>query len=247
MNISLADLDFGTPGNVNFLLGADIFSCSVLHGRRFGPSGRPSAYKTCFEWVFTGVVHGRQQQDQTGTCCFSTTTVDDVLKRFWEIEDYYLQQPVLSLDKWTVVEHFQREHNRDDTGRYIVPLPMKTNITPLGELRSWRLKVSWFLSTCWQRNLNLMNSPSLCRNILRWVMQNLYPHQNWIGPAMRFITSRCTRSERSLVQQVKFVSSLTLPQRAHLERCWTINYSLDPRSTHSSWTSCCSFDVTKLP
>ena len=98
MNISLADLDFGTPGSVDLLLGADVFSCAVLHGWRFGSSGTPSAFKTCFEWVLASVVHGRQQPDQAETCCVSTT-VDDLLRRFWEIEDCNIQQPVLFLDE----------------------------------------------------------------------------------------------------------------------------------------------------
>ena len=37
MNMSLADLDFGTSGSVNILLGADVFGRAVLHGRQFGP------------------------------------------------------------------------------------------------------------------------------------------------------------------------------------------------------------------
>ena len=32
-DLELADLDFGTPGSVDILLGADIFSCTVLYGR----------------------------------------------------------------------------------------------------------------------------------------------------------------------------------------------------------------------
>ena len=43
-DLSLADPDYGTPGSVDLLLGADVFSRVVLHGRRFGPSGTPSAF-----------------------------------------------------------------------------------------------------------------------------------------------------------------------------------------------------------
>ena len=128
------------PGNVDLLLGADVFSRTVLHGQRFGPSRTPFAFKTCFGWVLASVVNGPQQKDQTRTCCFSTTTVDDLLKRFWELEDYNLQQPVLSLDEWTVVEYFHGSHSRDHTVRYIVLLPMKTDVTPLGESRSLAVK-----------------------------------------------------------------------------------------------------------
>ena len=45
-DLELADPDFGTPGSVDMLLGADIFSHTVLYDRRFGPSGTPSTFKT---------------------------------------------------------------------------------------------------------------------------------------------------------------------------------------------------------
>ena len=35
----LDDSDYGTPDSVHLLLGADMFSRVVLHGRRFGPFG----------------------------------------------------------------------------------------------------------------------------------------------------------------------------------------------------------------
>ena len=106
MDISLADTKFSKPGNIDLLLGADVFRHGVLHGSWFGHSWTPSPFETCFEWVLACVVHKRQQQYQTRTCCYSNTMVDDLLKRFWEIENYNLQQPVLSLDEQTMVEHF---------------------------------------------------------------------------------------------------------------------------------------------
>ena len=99
-NISLADPDFGTPGSIDLLLEADIFSHALLHGRQFDPSGTPSTFKTCFRWVLAGVVHGCQQPYQAGTRRVSTS-VDDLLKRFWETEDCNLNQPALSLDEQT--------------------------------------------------------------------------------------------------------------------------------------------------
>ena len=61
---------------------------------------------------------------------------DDFLRRFWEVEDYNLQQPLLSSKKQVVVNHFERNHSKDKTGRFIIPLPMKNDVTPLGESRS---------------------------------------------------------------------------------------------------------------
>ena len=50
-NNSLVDPDFGSPGSVDLLLGADVFSCTILHGWSFGSSGSQSAFQTYFGWV----------------------------------------------------------------------------------------------------------------------------------------------------------------------------------------------------
>ena len=52
MDISLPDPNFSTPGNINLLLGANIFN----HGQQFGPLGTASAFKTCFRWVLASVI-----------------------------------------------------------------------------------------------------------------------------------------------------------------------------------------------
>ena len=56
-NIHLADADFSSPGSVDLLLGTDVFSHTMLKGRRFGPSGSPSAFRMCFGWVLVGATH----------------------------------------------------------------------------------------------------------------------------------------------------------------------------------------------
>ena len=38
LNLTLADLDLGTSGSVDLLLGADIFGHTMLNGLRHGPS-----------------------------------------------------------------------------------------------------------------------------------------------------------------------------------------------------------------
>ena len=102
------------PGNVDLLLGADIFSHMVFHSRRFGPSDSLSTFKMQFGLVLAGAVHLRHtSQDSTNLCYMSTIMkedlrVDDVLKKFWEIEDHNVEQPALSIDEHTVVEHFNR-------------------------------------------------------------------------------------------------------------------------------------------
>ena len=74
LNLTLADPYFGTPGSVDVLLGADVFSRAVFNGRRFRPSRSPSAFRTHFGWVLAGTVRDKcDHQKSTDTCCHPTT------------------------------------------------------------------------------------------------------------------------------------------------------------------------------
>ena len=81
--ISLADPDFGLPGKID-LLGVDVFTEALLHGRRAGPSGTPVA-------VFGWVLAGPTSQLSPEACATSHHTLvatgDDLLRKFWEIEE----------------------------------------------------------------------------------------------------------------------------------------------------------------
>ena len=80
--LALADPGFRTPGAIDLLLGMEVFGQVVLHGRQFGPWGSPTALKTHFSWVLGGTVNSKRQQDSE-TCCLTTTSADDLLRRFW--------------------------------------------------------------------------------------------------------------------------------------------------------------------
>ena len=123
---------------MDLLLRGKVFSKAVVHGRRFRPSGSPSAFKTQFRWVMNGEVGDRSGKSTTHVCCVSLD--DDILRRFWEIEDHNSQQPSYSQEEKAVVRHFELNHKRDAEGRYIVPLPRKDSVTPLGDSRNQALQ-----------------------------------------------------------------------------------------------------------
>ena len=49
--IPLADPMFGTPGRIDVILGAELFADIMLHGRRYGPQGSPTACSAGFSTV----------------------------------------------------------------------------------------------------------------------------------------------------------------------------------------------------
>ena len=113
-NLTLADSEFGVPGSVDILIRADVFSHTVLHGWWFGLLESPSAIKTTFGWVLAGSVRAAGIQKQQDNCCLTITSLDDFLRRFWEVEDYNLQQSLLSSEHQTFVNHVERNHSKDE-------------------------------------------------------------------------------------------------------------------------------------
>ena len=94
--IDLADPGFGRPGKIDVLLGIDVFVDVVLHGRRSGPPGTPIAFETRFGWVLAGPTESSSPVPQVATHHVSCTTGDEVLRRFWEVEDGPLSETTLS-------------------------------------------------------------------------------------------------------------------------------------------------------
>ena len=140
LDISLADPNFGNPSKVDLLLGVEVFAEIMMQGRRTGPPGSPIAFETKFGWVLAGGVDSYASVDHVVTHHVSVFTGDDILRKFWKIEEQPLTQPALSPEERVVVQHFHAEHSRTSSGRFIVPLPKKLDAKPIGasQMLTWR-------------------------------------------------------------------------------------------------------------
>ena len=154
-DIPLADPDFGLPGRVDLLLGVDIFTEVLLHCRRTGPPGTPAAFETVFEWVLAGQTSQPTPESFITSHHTFVTTGDDLLRRFWEIEEDTKHESNLSPEEKSVVQHFEMTHRQNTDGRFIVPLSKKPHAPSLGESRSHD---SYRLSVACMQKMNLKNS-----------------------------------------------------------------------------------------
>ncbi len=135
--LHLADPDFGRPGKIDVLLGIDVYADVLLHGRRNGPSGSPTAFETKFGWVLAGkTVPSSSPPRNVATLHISVASGDDILRKFWEIEENPRDDCTLSPEEHSVVRHFTETHSRAKSGRFIVPLPRNPRAKRLGESRS---------------------------------------------------------------------------------------------------------------
>lgn len=124
------------PGRIDVLLGVDIFAGVMLQGRRFGPAGSPVAFETQFGWVLAGQLNSSTPTETYATHHVSTLSGDDILRKFWEVEERTIGKTFLTPEERFVVQHFADNSSRTQDGRFVVPLPRKSDAKPLGESRA---------------------------------------------------------------------------------------------------------------
>ena len=123
----------------------------------------PIAFETCFGWVLAGSTDSQLPIPRIATCHVSCNTGDELLRKFWEIEDSPLSEPAMSPEERCAVQHFKTTQSRTIDGRFVVPLPKRTDVKGLGESRSHA--VQRFLSL--ERNLRSKNQFNEFRNVMR--------------------------------------------------------------------------------
>ena len=124
---------------MDILLGVDIYIEALLHGRRAGPPNSPVAFETIFGWVLAGRTNSIVSSQLCVTTNHVSAVLDDneILRKFWEIEEL-IPKPgeSLSTEEKIVVNHFKETYTHNRDGRFIVTLPRRSDVKPLGESRS---------------------------------------------------------------------------------------------------------------
>ncbi len=88
--LQLADPQFFRPGQVDILLGADIFSTIMCFGRTVFQPGIPSAVESALGWIVMNVIPAKQEEPIP---CHQIIVhhvqveTDALLQKFWEVED----------------------------------------------------------------------------------------------------------------------------------------------------------------
>ncbi len=122
-DLHLADPNYGLPSKIDILLGVDIYADVVLNGRRTGPVGTPVAFETKFGWVLTGRTDNIKISSSATSHHVATLYGDDLLRKFWEIEECPGKASNHSPEESAVVKHFHDNHRKNEDGRFVVPLP----------------------------------------------------------------------------------------------------------------------------
>jgi hypothetical protein len=139
---TLADPRFNIPADVDILLGAQHFLKFMKNDRKV-LSDEIMLQNTVFGFVVAGSI-----QSTTSLSINLHTVKEDhqldllnkTLQKFWEVESV-TQASTMSPEERYCEEHFEKTYKRDDTGRFVVTLPLKENVNALGESKQKALKM----------------------------------------------------------------------------------------------------------
>ena len=96
--LKLADPDFWKPGHIHLLLGVDVFIEVMLQDWQEG-STRSSAFETSLGWVLAGSPSGDSIPNPALACPTLITSNDDILWRFWELEERLTHTQILTAEE----------------------------------------------------------------------------------------------------------------------------------------------------
>lgn len=130
--LPLADLSWNIPGEINVVLGAQLFPYIFLGNRVESGSRAPPALLTTFGYVIMGdYPHNKAMHSSS----FSALALNDMVQKFWELEEV-THTRLLSPEETDCENLFTSSITRDEIGRYAVSLPFCKDPSELGNSRA---------------------------------------------------------------------------------------------------------------
>jgi len=132
---NLADPFFDVPGEVDVLLGADLYPDIFDGGRQSTPKGMPTLFHSIFGWILTGptkLPNPKSSLISSNLAISDSHTLESCMQSFWDIEEPPKPATMLSPQDKQCEDLFVSSHSRDSTGRYVVRLPFKEDRVWLG-------------------------------------------------------------------------------------------------------------------
>ncbi|GFU93619.1 integrase catalytic domain-containing protein [Trichonephila clavipes] len=129
-SIELADSNFHMPGQIDILIGSELFFEILNPEQYYLQEGNVILQNTKFGYLVTGTLPQSQQQ---ANCLISEPSLDITVKKFFERESLPDDSKEITKSEEEIYceEHFVSTYKRDKTGRFIVRLPIKENAETL--------------------------------------------------------------------------------------------------------------------
>ncbi|XP_041968368.1 uncharacterized protein LOC121725422 isoform X4 [Aricia agestis] len=131
--VELADPSFSIPSAIDILVGAEIFWEVVGNNRINLGKKQPILCESKLGWIVSGSVSVYSLTTHSHICNFTDSAqLNSNLTKFWEL-DSVLPKHKLSAEERFCEEHFQTNTYRNNEGRFVVTIPLKSNPKCLGD------------------------------------------------------------------------------------------------------------------
>jgi len=119
-DIKLADEQFDHPGDIDLLIGADLFYEILRSGRRTRP-GYPVLQETVLGWTLSGktpVATTTKNEPQHTFLLRDDFSLENNLNRFWEVEP--MEQATMTAEQQACESHFITHTTQQQDGRFLL-------------------------------------------------------------------------------------------------------------------------------
>uniref|UniRef100_A0A8D9E595 Integrase catalytic domain-containing protein n=1 Tax=Cacopsylla melanoneura TaxID=428564 RepID=A0A8D9E595_9HEMI len=131
-HLPLADPTFYEPGAIDFLLGADLYAQILCTASNSVIPGTPAAMNTSLGWIVFGRAPTYTEPRSHHSFFITSPSLESTLQKFWETEEVAVPL-ICDPEDVRCEEHFIATHRRDESGRYVVSLPFRDDVSKLGE------------------------------------------------------------------------------------------------------------------
>uniref|UniRef100_V5I888 Uncharacterized protein n=1 Tax=Anoplophora glabripennis TaxID=217634 RepID=V5I888_ANOGL len=155
-NITLADPNFNNSGEIDVLLGAEIFWELLCAGQiRISPKG-PILHKSKLGWLISGTVYINKVNIRTH-CNLALENLQSQIERFWTVEELNNYKE-LSMEEAECEKIFKNYTERNASGKFVVRLPTCDAIPNFENSRDIAEKRFYSLEKRFRQDPNLKKS-----------------------------------------------------------------------------------------
>jgi hypothetical protein len=134
--LQLADPNYHKSTPVDILLGGDIFWDLLLGGKIVGSAGSPVGLCTSLGWLVAG---NMSSTTNTVLVNYAEVSLEEQVEKFWDLESVPTTR-TFTKEERECEDHFSSTTTRDDTGRFVVTLPLKEPASSLGSSREMAIR-----------------------------------------------------------------------------------------------------------
>ncbi|GFY29248.1 DUF1758 domain-containing protein [Trichonephila clavipes] len=167
--------NFYSPRRIDLPLSNQIFFELLNNGKIKLADGKLILQDTVFGYIASGVMLHNYTNNSYCGLVTNANELNNSIKCFWEIENYPdFEIPTMSTEKKLCEEHVTSTYNIDETGRFIVKMPLSKDLSCLGDSKQMALRR---LNSLWRR---LVQDPKILELYMGEVDSSDFNHK-WCG------------------------------------------------------------------